>query len=177
MLDAMSPRDDRKRPAAQPKSKPPDPRRALGRLGEDFAVAHLERRGFAIIDRNARTRHGEIDIVAFDGDALAFVEVKSRRVRTSAARADAASGRSGRSDPAHEVSSDTGAGRPTRAFSPAPLEGLRHRQRARLRRLATAWLQEHPHAPSARELRFDAIGVLVDVQDRLLSLDHVEGAW
>jgi putative endonuclease len=178
MLDAMSIRDDRKRPAARPIAKRSDPRRALGRLGEDFAVAHLERRGFAILDRNARTRDGEIDVVSFDGNVLAFVEVKSRRVRTSTARAGATTARSGESGPASEASSEASAAAPDfLASSPAPLEGLRHRQRTRLRRLATAWLQEHPDAPRAHELRFDAIGVLVGAQDRLLRLDHVEGAW
>ncbi len=157
-------------------TRPPDPRRALGRLGEDLAVAHLERRGLAILDRNARTRYGEIDVVSFDGATLAFVEVKTRRVRTSAGRAGAATARSG-GDSARETSSDASAGPGALASPPAPLEGLRRRQRLRLRRLATAWLQDHPRAPCAHELRFDAIGVLIDEQDRLLRLDHLEGAW
>ena len=51
-------------------------RQALGKLGEDLAVAELERRGYAILTRRYRTRHGEIDIVARDGDTIVFVEVK-----------------------------------------------------------------------------------------------------
>ena len=51
---------------------PKDPRHALGRLGEQLAAAHLERLGFAILARNARTRYGEIDLIAFDGHTLVF---------------------------------------------------------------------------------------------------------
>ena len=53
-------------------------RQQLGESGEDLAVAELERRGYAIVARRYRTRHGEIDIVAMDGETLAFVEVKAR---------------------------------------------------------------------------------------------------
>jgi putative endonuclease len=67
-----------------------DTRHELGRLGESLAAEHLERRGFAIIERNYRTRWGELDIVAFDGRALAFCEVKTRRLaHTGAAPLDA----------------------------------------------------------------------------------------
>lgn len=53
---------------------------ALGRDGEDIAVAHLEAQGWQIIDRNWRCPSGELDIVAWDEDerTLVFVEVKSR---------------------------------------------------------------------------------------------------
>ena len=56
----------------------PDPRQALGLDGEDAAVAELERRGYEIVARRYRTRLGELDIVARDGDVLVFVEVKAR---------------------------------------------------------------------------------------------------
>lgn len=57
------------------------PDHALGRFGEDLAHRFLRRNGFTIVARNYRTRSGsgEIDLVAWDGEALAFVEVKSRR--------------------------------------------------------------------------------------------------
>ena len=57
-----------------------DPRAQLGRLGEQLAAEHLIRRGFRIVERNYRTRWGELDIVAFDGRTLAFCEVKTRRL-------------------------------------------------------------------------------------------------
>jgi putative endonuclease len=50
----------------------------LGRAGEDRAVAHLAASGFRIVDRNWRTRGGELDIVATRGRALVVVEVKTR---------------------------------------------------------------------------------------------------
>jgi putative endonuclease len=57
-----------------------DLRRGLGQLGEQLAAEHLERLGFQIVERNYRTRWGELDIVAFDGRTLAFCEVKARRL-------------------------------------------------------------------------------------------------
>jgi putative endonuclease len=55
-----------------------DRRRLLGDTGEKIAAGHLIRRGFRILERNYRTRWGELDIIAFDGTTIAFVEVKSR---------------------------------------------------------------------------------------------------
>ena len=52
----------------------------LGARGERLAAEHLARRGFEIVERNYRTRWGELDIIAFDGRTLAFCEVKSRRL-------------------------------------------------------------------------------------------------
>jgi putative endonuclease len=57
-----------------------------------------------------------------------------------------------------------------------PLARLLPRQRARLRRLAGAWLASREHPRTAR-VRLDAIGVCVDARGRMLSLEHIEGAW
>jgi putative endonuclease len=57
----------------------------LGRAGEQFALEHLERLGCELVARNHRTRFGELDLVVTDGDALVFVEVKTRRA-TAAGR-------------------------------------------------------------------------------------------
>ncbi len=57
-----------------------DPRHRLGHLGEQLAADHLTRRGFEIVERNYRTRWGELDIVGFDGTILVFCEVKTRRL-------------------------------------------------------------------------------------------------
>jgi len=61
---------------------------AVGRRGELLAQAFLERAGYRIVDVNVRwAGHcadglpGELDIIAWDGAALCFVEVKTRRVR------------------------------------------------------------------------------------------------
>jgi len=130
---------------------PRDARRALGTLGEDFAVAHLRRLGFVVVERNVRTRHGEIDLIAFDSHVLVFAEVKTRRASSR-----------------------------RRGLCPEdqPLSWLRFAQRERLRRLACAWLYESRKArPKAETIRFDAIGVIVDGENRLLRLDHIEAAW
>ncbi len=63
------------------------------------------------------------------------------------------------------------------AGQPEPLAGLSRAQRARLRRLAGAWLRRVQQRPRATTLRFDAIGVTLDERGRLLRLDHLEGAW
>jgi putative endonuclease len=69
-------------------SRPPSRdggRKARGRAGEEAAVALLERRGYVIVDANVRLGArrdglpGELDIVAWDGPTLCFVEVKTRR--------------------------------------------------------------------------------------------------
>jgi len=57
----------------------PDSRRALGQLGEDLAVHHLQRLGYIVLERNYRCPQGEVDIIARDGERLAFVEVRARR--------------------------------------------------------------------------------------------------
>jgi putative endonuclease len=130
---------------------PRDRRRKLGSLGEDLAVAHFWRLGFVVVARNVRTRYGEIDLIAFNGEALVFAEIKTRR----------ASNR-------------------RRGLCPEdqPLAWLKFGQRARLRRLACAWLYENAASrPKAHTIRFDAVGVIVDGRNRLLRLDHIEGAW
>ncbi len=53
-------------------------RTAIGSEGERAAAAFLETRGYRILDRNYRTRLGEIDLVAEEGRTLVFVEVKVR---------------------------------------------------------------------------------------------------
>jgi putative endonuclease len=53
--------------------------RAFGKQGEAEAVRFLKRRGYRILDRNVRLWRGEIDLVAYDGDVLVFIEVKARR--------------------------------------------------------------------------------------------------
>ena len=52
-----------------------------GRLGERIACRHLLKNGLDILARRAGCRSGEIDLVAFEGDTLVFVEVKTRHSR------------------------------------------------------------------------------------------------
>jgi putative endonuclease len=66
---------------------PPVSNAAKGVAAEEAACAALSRDGFTILARRARTKLGEIDIVAADPHTLAFVEVKSRPNLTEAAYA------------------------------------------------------------------------------------------
>src|ERR1700727_2009667 len=110
-------------------------RRVLGLRGESLAAEHLRARGYVVLARNVRTPQGEIDLIARDGEALAFVEVKTRRVgaRQLAVREDQ-----------------------------QPLYGLTVRQRTRLRRAAVWWLREQGSRGRSATIRFDAVGVVVD---------------
>lgn len=49
-----------------------------GRKGEDLALEYLEKNGFVIIEKNFRSRFGEIDLIVKDGQTIVFVEVKYR---------------------------------------------------------------------------------------------------
>jgi putative endonuclease len=124
-----------------------DPRRELGAKGEDMARRHLEARGFTLLDSNFRTRHGELDLVAADRRHLVFCEVKTRVI-----------------------------GGPPGELGPFAAIGLRKRRQVRL--MAREWLARRDSAgPWPPDLRFDAIGIALDRQGRLLSLEHLEGAF
>jgi putative endonuclease len=124
-----------------------DHRRVLGRYGEKIALEYLRAHGFTLLVRNYRTRRGEIDLIVFDGGTLVFVEVKTQLVEESGAR-----------------------------VWKSPLEYLSAQQLARYRPVAEAYLvDERCPCPEAQRMRFDAIGVLVDEQGELVSLQHVEG--
>lgn len=119
-----------------------DLRRHLGRSGERVAAEHLQRLGFDVLERNYRTRWGELDLVAYDGRTLVFCEVKARRAGTG-----------------------------------PPFEALHAGKQRRVRRMAASWLVERSDRPRAPDLRFDAIGVTVDGQGRLVAVEHLEGAF
>ena len=53
-------------------------RQSLGESGENLAVRELTARGYAILARRYRTRHGEIDIIAEHEATIVFVEVRAR---------------------------------------------------------------------------------------------------
>jgi putative endonuclease len=68
-------------------------RQRLGRRAEQLVARRLERAGWRIVDRNFRTRSGELDLIALDGGTLVFVEVKAGRAGSAA----------GPEHPAHSV--------------------------------------------------------------------------
>ncbi len=61
------------------KEKMVDRRKKLGTRGEKIATSYLRKQGYRIIERNYRSRLGEIDIVAREDENVVFVEVKTRR--------------------------------------------------------------------------------------------------
>jgi putative endonuclease len=58
-------------------------RRRTGEIAEEFVARRLAKKGWEIVERNARTRYGELDIVARDGRTLVFIEVKGARENRS----------------------------------------------------------------------------------------------
>jgi putative endonuclease len=118
-----------------------DPRHTLGRRGEELAAEHLERLGYRIVDRNYRTRFGELDLVATDDHVLVFCEVKTRR--------------------------DGG----------DPWQTLGEAKRRQVRSMGRAWLSEVHDRPRCSQLRFDAIGIVLDRDGALRRLEHLEGAF
>ncbi|HMI80443.1 MAG TPA: YraN family protein [Solirubrobacterales bacterium] len=57
-------------------------RRRTGQIAEDLVAAKLAAASWEIVERNARTRYGELDVVAMDGSTLVFIEVKAAREGT-----------------------------------------------------------------------------------------------
>jgi len=53
----------------------------LGKWGEDIAADYLERKGYQIVERNWKSGHHDLDIVASDDGTLVIAEVKTRRSR------------------------------------------------------------------------------------------------
>jgi putative endonuclease len=120
-----------------------------GHLAEARAAEHLVSLGYEIVSRNARTRYGELDIVARERRTLVFVEVKGIR--------------SG-----------------SRIGPEKPAVWVTPRKQLQVRRLAAAWLAERREegaTPRYAQIRFDAVGVILDRDDRVLELEHLSGAF
>ena len=64
------------------------------------------------------------------------------------------------------------------AAGPAgPFDAVGRDKQTRVRKMAGSWLVERRDRPYADVIRFDAIGVMVDAGGRLVSLEHLEGAF
>lgn len=124
-------------------------RQRTGRHGEELVAERLEAAGWKIVDRNARVSEirGEIDLVAIDGDALVFVEVKARR-----------SGSVGGPE------------------TPAMAVGARKRAKLRGLAAAWLRDRGYD-VPRHRELRFDVVGLRLDHRDRVVEYEHLRGAF
>jgi putative endonuclease len=68
-------------------------RQQLGETGENLAVSALLARGYAILDRRYRTKHGEIDIVCEHAGVIVFVEVRARASAEFGLAAESVTGR------------------------------------------------------------------------------------
>lgn len=125
-------------------------RREKGRHGEDLAAKRLGAAGWRVLERNARTRFGELDIVGLDGDALVFVEVKTGRAGAA-----------------------VGPPRPVLAVGASKQRRLRRLgagwiadQREAGRRL-----------PRFAQIRFDVIGVTLSADGGLSAYEHLRDAF
>lgn len=109
----------------------------------------LERGGMRIVARNARASEvrGEIDLIALDGAALVFVEVKARRAGSLAG--------------------------PER---PAVAVGRRKRLKLRSLALAWLRDRDGA-VPRHAALRFDVVGVRLDASNRIVEWEHLRGAF
>src|SRR4051794_28780012 len=126
-------------------------RAQIGRRGERLAAGKLEGDGYRVIERNYRTREGELDIVAVRDGTIVFCEVKTLVARTGAG------------------------GGPLFA-----LESVHAGKRTQVRRMARSWIAERPRSVAIRgrpAVRFDAIGVVLSAAGELLRIDHVEAAF
>jgi putative endonuclease len=118
-----------------------------------MARRHLAARGYRLLDRNFRTRYGEIDVVASGDGCLVFCEVKTRVTH--------------------------GAPGP---FGPLASIGPRKQRQVR-RMAAQWLAERAAERAAAGggggngSIRFDAIGVTLSPSGQLLSLDHVENAF
>jgi putative endonuclease len=124
-------------------------RQSLGRRAEELVAQRLQREGWVIVARNARPGEvrGEIDLIGVDRDALVFVEVKARR-----------------------AGSTVGPEAPALAVGP--------RKQAKLRALAVAWLRARGYdVPRHRHLRFDVVGLRLDVTDHVVEYEHLRAAF
>ncbi|HEY8001029.1 MAG TPA: YraN family protein [Solirubrobacterales bacterium] len=124
-------------------------RQNLGRAAERLVAERLHGDGWRIVARNARPSEvrGEIDLIALDGPALVFVEVKAR-----------------------SAGSALGPETPAMAVGPRKRAKLRGLAAAWLR-------DRGYDVPRHRELRFDVVGLRLDAGGRLTEYEHLRGAF
>jgi putative endonuclease len=124
-------------------------RQELGRRGEEIAAGWLAERGLRVVARNVRTAgvRGEIDLVATEGRALVFVEVKTLRHGATAGP---------------EV--------PALAVGPRKQARLRSLALAWLR-------ENRARSGSFAELRFDVVGLRLDRAGRVRDREHLRAAF
>jgi len=127
----------------------PNARKLLGNRAETLAAGRLSRSGMRIIARNQRTSEvrGEIDLIALDGSALVFVEVKALSACAIA-----------------------GPERPVLAVGHRKQRKLRSLAVAWLR-------DHDGFVPGHDSLRFDVVGVRIDSGGRAVEWEHLRAAF
>ncbi len=123
------------------------PASSTGRAAEDLVASPPRRRRLGAVERNARTRFGELDIVALDGRALVFVEVKA--------------GRAG---------ADFGPERPVHAIGPRKQRRIRRLATAWI-------AERRGGIHRYEEIRFDAVGVTFDRAGKVAEYEHLKNAF
>ncbi len=126
---------------------PTDTRRTTGVKGEDEAARFLTRSGYAILDKNVRTRAGEIDLVAKEGKTLVFVEVKTRRDTPPVEGAE----------------------------PPVPQAGVHTRKQNRLAKLALGYLKLKRIRQTP--CRFDVVSVIINDEGSVKAIRHIPNAF
>lgn len=125
-----------------------DARRDLGARGERLAAEHLAGLGYSILERNFRTRYGELDLVASTAAYLVFCEVKTRL---------------GGADPS--------------PYGALASIGAAKRRQVRLMAAQWLAARSGRGSAGPPELRFDAVGITLDRRWRVVRLEHMEGAF
>ena len=119
----------------------------LGRAAEDLVASRLAGAGWEIVERNARTRFGELDIVALDGATLVFIEVKAGREGV-----------------------EYGPERPILSIGP-------RKQRQVRRLATAWMAERRGTIPRYAEIRFDAVGVTFDRRGGVTDFEHIRAAF
>jgi putative endonuclease len=122
-------------------------RQRLGRRAEDLVADRLRGEGWHLVERNARTRTGELDLIALDGSVLVFVEVKAGRAGTAVG-------------PEH----------------PALAVGPRKQRRLRRLAREWLAAEDRPRPSGVSGYRFDVVGVSFG-RDGLADVDHIRNAF
>ena len=127
-------------------------KQTIGTRGEKLAVSILKKAGLKVIEKNYRSSHYEIDLIATDKECVVFVEVKSRSCE----------------DPENMAF-----GRPARAVN--------HSKQSFLIGAARAYLRENPKLSGMR-VRFDVIEIFFDTAEevkdkKVLKTNHIRNAF
>ncbi len=133
-------------------------RQRLGRWGENLAADYLQQRGYRILDQNARTTYGEIDLIAWQEAGQSVGSILSR--------------------------ASSGLARPTIVFVEVktrrsgafglPEEAITTRKREHLLAAIQAYMQAHPDLEG--DWRLDVIAIQCSTSGDAPKLIHFENA-